>query len=90
MKSKAIANVVSCYYSMRILQFVTSVVLFQVSGAFTGWLVHWVVIKATLYLLSIPSSVPFLEVLAYAGYPFLYACLGLLTSSLGKLPRSMK
>ena len=56
----------------------------QVSGAFTGWLVHWVVIKATLYLLGIPSSVPFLEIMAYAGYPFLYACLGMLVSFLGK------
>jgi hypothetical protein len=56
----------------------------QVSGAFTAWLVHWVVIKATLYMLGIPSSVPFLEILAYAGYPFMYACLGLLLSLAGK------
>ena len=41
-------------------------------------------IKATLYLLGIPSSVPFLEILAYAGYPFVFACLGLLTIFLGK------
>lgn len=45
---------------------------------------HWVVIKATLYLLGIPSSVPFLEILAYAGYPFMYACLGMLVGFLGE------
>ena len=53
------------------------------SSAFTAWLVHWVVIKATLYMLGIPSSVPFLEILAYAGYPFVPACLGLLLSFAG-------
>lgn len=48
----------------------------QVSGTLTAWLVHWVVIKLVLYLLGIPSAVPFLENLALAGYPFVYACMG--------------
>ena len=57
--------------------------MLQVSGALSAWLAHGVVIKLVLYLLGIPSAVPFLENLALAGYPFLYACLGVGASLLG-------
>ena len=49
----------------------------QASGASAAWLVHWIVLKAVLYALGIPSAVPFLEVVAYAGYPFVPTCLAM-------------
>lgn len=55
----------------------------QVSSSFSAWAAHWVVIKAVLYILGVPSAVPFLENLAYAGYPFVYACIGLLAAAVG-------
>ena len=57
--------------------------LLQGSSAVTGWLVQWVVIKTTLYFLAVSSGLPVLEILAYAGYPFFYACLGSLATLLG-------
>ena len=34
--------------------------------------------QALLYLMGIPSAVPFLEVVSYAGYPFMHACIATL------------
>ena len=33
------------------------------------------ILKFLLYLMGIPSAVPFLETVAYAGYPFVLVCL---------------
>ena len=49
----------------------------QVSGASVAWLLHWVILKALLYALGIPSAVSFLEVVAYAGYPFVPTCMAM-------------
>ena len=40
-----------------------------------AWAMHTVVLKFMLYLMGIPSAVPFLETVAYAGYPFVLVCL---------------
>lgn len=45
------------------------------SRASGAWLLHWMIIKGVLYALGIPSAVPFLELVAYAGYTFVPACL---------------
>jgi YIF1 len=37
--------------------------------------------QALLYLMGIPSAVPFLEVVAYAGYPFVHVCLSSLVGA---------
>lgn len=47
----------------------------QASRASGAWLLHWMIIKGVLYALGIPSAVPFLELVAYAGYTFVPACL---------------
>ena len=47
----------------------------QVSGASAAWLVHWLILMVLQYALGIPSAVPFLEIVAYAGYPFVPTCL---------------
>lgn len=46
-----------------------------VSTASAAWVAHTLLIKVLLYLMGIPSAVPFLEVVAYAGYPFVHVCL---------------
>jgi hypothetical protein len=57
----------------------------QVSEAFVAWFFHWVVLKALMYLLGASSAIPFLELLAYAGYPFVPTCVALLARmSLGE------
>jgi hypothetical protein len=38
-------------------------------------------LQALLYLMGIPSAVPFLEVVAYAGYPFVHVCLSSLVGA---------
>ena len=50
----------------------------QVTEGFGAWAVHWVVLKALMYLMGAPSAAPFLELLAYAGYPFVGVCLACL------------
>ncbi len=50
-------------------------VCLQVSEGFGAWAVHWVVLKALMYALGTPSAVSFLELAAYAGYPFVTICL---------------
>lgn len=45
---------------------------------FGAWAVHWVVLKALMYLMGAPSAAPFLELAAYAGYPFVGVCLACL------------
>ena len=47
----------------------------QVSSACAAWATHTVILKFMLYLMGIPSAVPFLETVAYAGYPFVLVCL---------------
>lgn len=44
-------------------------------------------IQALLYLMGIPAAVPFLEVVSYAGYPFVHVCLASLAgAAFGALP----
>ena len=43
-----------------------------------AWAMHTVILKFLLYLMGIPSAVPFLETVAYAGYPFVLVCLSAL------------
>ena len=50
-------------------------VWWQVSSACAAWATHTVILKFMLYLMGIPSAVPFLETVAYAGYPFVLVCL---------------
>ena len=50
-------------------------VRWQVSSACAAWATHTVILKFMLYLMGIPSAVPFLETVAYAGYPFVLVCL---------------
>ena len=58
----------------------------QVSGASAAWLLHWIILKAVLYALGIPSAVPFLEVVAYAGYPFVPTCLAMVAAIPSTIP----
>lgn len=58
----------------------------QVSGASAAWLLHWVILKAVLYALGIPAAVPFLEVVAYAGYPFVPTCLAMVAAIPSTIP----
>lgn len=46
----------------------------QVTGGVTAWAVHAALIKLIYYLQHVSAAVPYLEVVAYAGYPFAYAC----------------
>ena len=48
----------------------------------TAWAVHALLIKTIYYLQHVSAAVPFLEVVAYAGYPFLYACLNVVVANL--------
>lgn len=54
----------------------------QVSSGLTAWAVHALLIKTIYYLQHVSAAVPFLEVVAYAGYPFLYACLNVVVANL--------
>ena len=54
----------------------------QVSSGLTAWAVHASLIKTIYYLQHVSAAVPFLEVVAYAGYPFLYACLSVVVANL--------
>ena len=48
---------------------------------------HTVLLKVLLYLMGIPSAVPFLETVAYAGYPFVPVCItALIGAAAGLLP----
>ena len=51
-----------------------SSVCLQVSSAVGAWTVHWLILKVMMYILGIPSAVPFLELMAYAGYAFAPVC----------------
>ena len=42
----------------------------QVSQGFGAWAVHCFVLKALMYMLGTSNAIPFLELMAYAGYPF--------------------
>ncbi|KAK9814872.1 hypothetical protein WJX73_000954 [Symbiochloris irregularis] len=57
-----------------------------VSGASAAWLLHWIILKAVLYALGIPSAVPFLEIVAYAGYPFVPTCLAMVAAIPSSIP----
>ena len=59
----------------------------QVSQGFAAWAVHWCVLKALMYALGTSNAIPFLELLAYAGYTFVPICFSLLARlSLGEQP----
>jgi len=45
-----------------------------VSAAIGAWTVHTFLLKLLLWVLGISSVVPLLELAAYAGYPFVAAC----------------
>ncbi|EFN56097.1 hypothetical protein CHLNCDRAFT_144674 [Chlorella variabilis] len=49
----------------------------SVSSSGVAWLLHTLLLKVLLYMLGIPGAVPFLELAAYAGYPFAAACASL-------------
>lgn len=48
-----------------------------VSTGFGAWAVHWVVLKALMYVLGASGAIPFLELASYAGYPFVPACIAM-------------
>ena len=50
----------------------------QVSQGFGAWAAHCFVLKALMYMLGTSNAIPFLELLAYAGYPFVPICTSLL------------
>jgi len=49
-----------------------------VSQGFGAWAVHWFVLKALMYAMGTSNAIPFLELLAYAGYTFVPICFSLL------------
>ncbi len=53
-------------------------VYLQVSKGFGAWAVHWMVLKALMYVLGASAAIPFLELASYAGYPFVPACIAML------------
>ena len=61
----------------------TGALPWQVSSACVAWVAHVVLLKVLLYLMGIPSAVPFLETVAYAGYPFLPVCISALVGAAG-------
>ena len=56
--------------------------LMQASSAVGAWMLHLVILKVLLFLLSIPGGIPTLEVACYAGYAFVPVCLSMLASVL--------
>ena len=51
------------------------IVYSTVSTALGAWVTHTFGLKLVLWVLGIPSAAPLLELAAYAGYPFVIACL---------------
>ena len=49
--------------------------LLQVSSGVSAWTAHLLVLKLVLWLLGVPSAVPFLEALCYTGYPLVLVCI---------------
>ena len=47
----------------------------QVSSGLSAWTAHLLVLKLVLWLLGVPSAVPFLEALCYTGYPLVSVCI---------------
>ena len=47
----------------------------QVSSGLSAWTAHLLVLKLVLWLLGVPSAVPFLEALCYTGYPLVLVCI---------------
>ena len=63
----------------------------QVSGVSVAWMLHAFLVKVILWMLGIPSAVPFLEILSYAGYPFVPICISAaLGAGLGMSVRSAR
>ena len=58
----------------------------QVSSACAAWATHTVILKFLLYLMGIPAAVPFLETVAYAGYPFVLVCLSAFVGAAAGVP----
>lgn len=46
-----------------------------VSSASFAWIIHAIVLKLLLHFMGMSAAVPFLEVLAYAGYVFVHVCI---------------
>ncbi|KAA6422860.1 hypothetical protein WJX79_000938 [Trebouxia sp. C0005] len=46
-----------------------------VSSGLSAWTAHLLVLKLVLWLLGVPSAVPFLEALCYTGYPLVSVCI---------------
>lgn len=61
----------------------------QVSSACAAWAVHVVLLTVLLYLMGIPSAVPFMETVAYAGYPFVPVCVSALVGAIGGATHSI-
>lgn len=45
------------------------------SSGLSAWTAHLLVLKLILWLLGVPSAVPFLEALCYTGYPLVLVCI---------------
>mmetsp|Transcript_16093 Transcript_16093/g.48203 ORF Transcript_16093/g.48203 Transcript_16093/m.48203 type:complete len:358 (-) Transcript_16093:1579-2652(-) len=57
-----------------------------VSTASVAWFINAVILKLLLHLMGIPSAIPFLEVVAYAGYAFVHVCITtILGAAFGRL-----
>jgi hypothetical protein len=54
---------------------VCRVVVVQVSSASFAWIIHAIILKLLLHFMGMSAAVPFLEVLAYAGYVFVHVCI---------------
>ena len=45
------------------------------SSGLSAWTAHLAVLKLVLWLLGVPSAVPFLEAVCYTGYPLVSVCI---------------
>lgn len=59
-----------------------SSMLAQVYGTCVAWAVHWVVAWLVLRAMSVPG-VPWSELLAYTGYPFVFVCFAVVAQQIG-------
>lgn len=57
------------------LSFKPDILYSSFSSAVAGWILHTFVLKALLWAVGVPSAAPILELMAYAGYPFVMMCL---------------
>lgn len=64
-----------CFCRHEILMFNWRPTTLQVSSGLSAWTAHLLVLKLVLWLLGVPSAVPFLEALCYTGYPLVSVCI---------------